>query len=93
MITITECKLQTYLYSLIIITPNTKYDCGFRHIFRQKLVRSLFGQIVRRPTIRPHFSGAYFFWDPYVRGPFVPGPICPGPICLGPICPKTLCKP
>ena len=74
MITITECKSQTYLYSLIIITPNTKYDCGFRHIFRQKLVRSLFGQIVRRPTIRPHFSGAHFFWDPYVWGPFVRKP-------------------
>ena len=73
MITITERKLQTYLYSLIIITPNTKYDCSFRHIFRQKLVRSLFGQYVRRPMIRLHFSGAHFFWDPFVRGPFVRG--------------------
>ena len=61
MITITERKLQTYLYSLIIITPNTKCDCGFRHIFHQKLVQSLFGQIVRRPIIRPHFPRAYFF--------------------------------
>ena len=94
MITITERKLQTYLYSLIIITPNTKYDCGFRHIFRQKLVRSLFGQYVRRPLIRLHFSGAHFFWDPFVWGPFVRGahlsgahlsggPICPGPIRSG----------
>ena len=71
MITITERKLQTYLYSLIIITPNTKYDCGFRHIFRQKLVRSSFGQIVRRPMIRPHFSGAQFFWDRFVRKPLI----------------------
>ena len=108
MITSTERKLQTYLYPLIIITPNTKCDCGFCHIFRQKLVRSLFGQIVRRPIIRPHFFGAYFFWNPFVRGPFVsvpicprthlswysfvPRPICPGPVCPGPICPGPICS-
>ena len=83
MITITERKLQTYLNSLIIITPNTNYDSGFCHIFRQKLVRSLFGQIIRLPMIRPHFFGAHLCWGPFFRCSFVPGPICPGHICPG----------
>ena len=81
MITITERKLQTYLYSLIIITPKTKCDCGFRHIFCPKLVRRLFGLIDRLPIIRPRFSRAHFFWNPFVRCIFVPFvlvPICPG---------------
>ena len=103
MITITERKLQTYLYSLIIITPNTKCECGFRNIFCQNLFK-VFGQIVSRLIIRPHFSGAHFFWDPFVGCPFAPGPICPGahlsrgpfvrgpfvrgPFVRGSICPK-----
>ena len=96
MITITERKLQTYLYSLIIITPNTKCECGFRNIFCQNLLRSFWSNC--QP---PHYP-ASFFRGPFFLGPicrvpicpkahlsrgtFVPGPICPGPICPGPIC-------
>ena len=57
--TIQFSNLPIYLHSLIIITSNAKCDCGFHHIFCPKLVRSLFGQIVRRAWIRSYFSGAH----------------------------------
>ena len=47
------------LHSLIIITSNTKCDCGLHYTFTQNLFGVyLFGQIVCHPIICPYFSGA-----------------------------------
>ena len=90
-------KLRTYLHSLVIITSNIKCDCGLHHIFRPKLVRSLFLRpncpLVHYPAsfIRCSFVRGPFVRCPFVRDSFVWGPCVLVLICPEPICPKTVC--